>query len=709
MGILISCSRYLYNYEPITLAKHLRILKNKRRPVPPVLMLLLFIVLLAYNPGSLSSLHAQPQSRSVDSLKSILTASAPKSERRIDALNNLSEAYQYTSSDSSLMFADQAVRLAKQTGNRKGEAWALYHRNYALYNQGKYDVAMETLSLALPLFEELRDSNGLARTLNDIGNIQKRLQHYSEALYYYNRALSVYERTGNAEGVALAYSNSGTAWRLRGDHEESYKQSLEGLKRSEAIGYKFAMVLALTTIGQYWSHRGNYDSAMASFQRALLITEEIQNDKYTGQLNYLIGGVYAKRKNFALAEQYATRGVAIAKKARFAERVKEGYQTFVDIYSEAGDFQSALRYHYLYTNLQDSLFSVEVRDNISALQSKIATEQKEREIQLLRKNQEIQGLVRNSLFGGVALMLLLLGVVVNRYNVKQEAARQLSETNSQLADANAEITRQMTIQTEQAYQIELANERLQSVNTLLELQNEKLTDMNEEKNEFLGIVAHDLKNPLSGIHGLAQTILTIDDLSEGQEHEMLATIVKSSERMFELINNLLEINSLERGGKRFKITEINVAFIAETVAREYRSRAAQKNITLHYLTGANLSTVVADEIATYQVIENIVSNAVKYSPHGKNVYIGIERSPSSLNFIRTSVLDEGEGISEEDMKRLFGKFARLSARPTGGEHSTGLGLSIVKKMVEAMNGRVWCESKLGSGATFIVELPCTLG
>ena len=73
--------------------------------------------------------------------------------------------------------------------------------------------------------------------------------------------------------------------------------------------------------------------------------------------------------------------------------------------------------------------------------------------------------------------------------------------------------------------------------------------------------------------------------------------------------------------------------------------------------------------------------------------------------VRIEIQDEGEGISAEDMKRLFGKFARLSARPTGGEHSTGLGLSIVKKMVEAMNGKVWCESEVGKGATFIVELP----
>jgi signal transduction histidine kinase len=102
-----------------------------------------------------------------------------------------------------------------------------------------------------------------------------------------------------------------------------------------------------------------------------------------------------------------------------------------------------------------------------------------------------------------------------------------------------------------------------------------------------------------------------------------------------------------------------------------------------------------------QVLENLISNAVKYSPPGKNIFVRLRQQSGA---IRLEVQDEGPGLSGEDQKKLFGKFARLSAKPTGGEHSTGLGLSIVKKMVEALTGRVWCESEPGRGATFIVEL-----
>jgi len=166
-----------------------------------------------------------------------------------------------------------------------------------------------------------------------------------------------------------------------------------------------------------------------------------------------------------------------------------------------------------------------------------------------------------------------------------------------------------------------------------------------------------------------------------------------------------------------------VGVLAEAIVENYQARAAAKNITLRYEQpaamqgrdsagrGAPQPMVIADAVLLPQVLDNLVSNAVKYSPHGKNVFIRILPQAPNSQFsgnqatTRIEVQDEGPGLSAPDKEKLFEKFTRLSARPTGGEYTTGLGLSIVKKMVEAMNGRVWCESEFGKGATFIVELP----
>jgi signal transduction histidine kinase len=133
-------------------------------------------------------------------------------------------------------------------------------------------------------------------------------------------------------------------------------------------------------------------------------------------------------------------------------------------------------------------------------------------------------------------------------------------------------------------------------------------------------------------------------------------------------------------------------------------RAAVKGLKLNFEAKTSPVFVMADEVAAMQVIDNIVSNAVKYSPNGENKNIWV-RVVESNKAYRIEVQDEGPGLTDADKDKLFGHFARLSAQPTGGEHSTGLGLSIVKKMVEAMNGKIWCESEKGKGATFIVELP----
>jgi len=175
--------------------------------------------------------------------------------------------------------------------------------------------------------------------------------------------------------------------------------------------------------------------------------------------------------------------------------------------------------------------------------------------------------------------------------------------------------------------------------------------------------------------------------------------------MFELITNLLDINAIERGAIKVYLCDFDFAMIVNALCENYYQRAHAKDIKLNFEVEEGLRYVFADQNATIQVLDNLISNAVKYSPHNKNVWVRC--TMNGVKKVRCEVKDEGPGLTEEDKAKLFGKFARLSAQPTGGEHSTGLGLSIVKKMAEAMGGTVWCESEYGYGASFFVELPAT--
>jgi two-component system, sensor histidine kinase and response regulator len=251
-----------------------------------------------------------------------------------------------------------------------------------------------------------------------------------------------------------------------------------------------------------------------------------------------------------------------------------------------------------------------------------------------------------------------------------------------------------------------APELLARVRTHLELQHarQRLREMNDEKNEFMGIVAHDLRSPLGTIKGFAEVLLEDSQMPRAELQDFTRRIHDTAVRMAEMVQNLLDSNRIERGEMKLNLAPVELCSVLGSVVEAYRQRAAAKQQTIQLQNGTPPVMVLVDAIVIVQVLENLLSNAVKYSPSGRSIYVRLNKSAEA---IRCEVQDEGPGLSAEDQKKLFGKFARLSAKPTGGEPATGLGLSIVKKMVEAMNGRVWCESEAGRGATFVVELART--
>jgi two-component system sensor histidine kinase/response regulator len=260
-------------------------------------------------------------------------------------------------------------------------------------------------------------------------------------------------------------------------------------------------------------------------------------------------------------------------------------------------------------------------------------------------------------------------------------------------------------------------ELLARVRTHLELKHarQRLREMNEEKNEFMGIAAHDLRNPIGSIKGYSEMIVedaqswlgqaTSDPTSCLKEiKDFGERIVATTGRMMEMLQNLLDSNRIERGEMKLHLAPTDLRSALNQVIEAQQAHATAKQQTIRLETESAPVTVLVDPSVTVQVLENLLSNAIKYSPPGKEVFVRFKKTAQAA---RVEVQDQGPGLTAEDQKKLFGKFARLSAKPTGGEHSTGLGLSIVKKMVEAMNGKVWCESEPGLGACFVVEFVAT--
>lgn len=254
-----------------------------------------------------------------------------------------------------------------------------------------------------------------------------------------------------------------------------------------------------------------------------------------------------------------------------------------------------------------------------------------------------------------------------------------------------------------------AEELIARVNTHIKIQqlNDQLRLANEQKSELMSIAAHDLKNPLAAIRGLSEIILNSEgenadfELEPEERHNLLKDINQCAENTLNIIKELLNTQTIESGVVKLNIKECDLSFLLMELVDLNTHQAAAKKIKIH--------NNITDEIMVYvdvprmrEVFDNLISNAVKYSPLGKNIYIEVKEQDA---YIRVNVRDEGPGLTQNDLSKVFGKFQKLSARPTGGEHSTGLGLAIVKNLIELHGGQAGVDSVEGEGATFYVDIP----
>jgi len=271
-------------------------------------------------------------------------------------------------------------------------------------------------------------------------------------------------------------------------------------------------------------------------------------------------------------------------------------------------------------------------------------------------------------------MLLITGVFLLR-------TRHLQKRHHELA----------TLVTERTHELLREKEKTEKMN-------DQLRVANDLKSQFLSIAAHDLKNPLQFILGNAELIgMETADAAVSRKAEI---IFQSSKWMLNLINDLLKTSVIESGQLQLVKTETDVTALATGVVAAYERFAREKEQELILATDPEC-LAHADEERLKEIMENLVSNAIKFSPAGKRIWISTSCQNRKIRF---AVRDEGPGLSAQDQEKIFQRFQRLSAKPTGGETSTGLGLFIVRKLIELHGGRVWVESDPGQGSTFAVEL-----
>ncbi len=249
------------------------------------------------------------------------------------------------------------------------------------------------------------------------------------------------------------------------------------------------------------------------------------------------------------------------------------------------------------------------------------------------------------------------------------------------------------------------NNELVNLHRDMAKKNVELEKVNEQKNRLLGMAAHDLRNPLGVIHTYAEFLETeASAVLTAEQREFVTTIKESSDFMLRMVTDLLNVSAIEAGQLKLDRQPADLSRLIQRSVTLNGLLATKKDIALDFDSQAAFPTLSLDAGKIEQVLNNLISNAIKFSHRGTRVRILLT---SNNQAVTVSVRDQGQGIPAEEFPKLFKPFSNLSVRPTAGEQSTGLGLAIVRRIVEGHGGRIWIDSEVDKGSTFTFTLPIT--
>ncbi|MCX7878438.1 MAG: tetratricopeptide repeat-containing sensor histidine kinase [Ignavibacteria bacterium] len=574
----------------------------------------------------------------------------------------------YNEPQKALEISNYVYISSLKSADERNESRALYCMGVCNEMMCNYPKAIHFLSEAIKLATKLNEKKIIADSLNCIGIINDNISNYSSSLRAYLKALKIYEELDLKRNKSIVLSNIGLVYTNIHDYRNALKFYSQALEIAEDEQDEESVLITSINIGLTHFLLGNNSDAMKFLTEALLLAEKRKDDlRKSISLDHMVD---VKMSQGHYSEAYFLLEESRSIKVRLNDKkgLVKIYFIFGQINLKEGKVQEALNNTLEALRISEEIglkkSVFEIHKMLSEIYEKVGDTSKSLHHLKFAYKKEIEYLKEKS----------------------EEKARNLAtQIEIEQAQKEAEIQRLRNV--------ELAN-ALEEVKAL----NLSLQELNEEKNEFMSIAVHDLKNPLQNILSSARLLKR---QAEVTNTELIDNIISQTDRMFNLIKRLLDHQSIEEGNINIKVSEFdNCSFISE-VSNVFSDTASAKNIELICDCREKVRLKTDREIL-FQIIQNLVSNSLKFSPSGKKVFV---RTYSSGEHVMFEVEDEGPGFSEEDKNKVFKKFARLSARPTGGEHSTGLGLSAVKKLCELINADIELESEQYKGATFIIKLP----
>lgn len=626
--------------------------------------------------------HGQPSK--ADSLEDLLRKH-PADTQQVNLHALLGGIYHTDSFTASMQHYGAAIRIADSIGFKRGAADGRAGLAELQNSLGMLEESMGNALAALDLYAHIRDSAGIGRVLVSVGLVQNQLKQFDKALQSMRQARKAYIAAGSRRGELTALHNMAVIYTEQGDTAGARQQYRENLQR--ALGTEYWVVLAATynNLGILMDFKTEGDSALAYFEKALEYKRKRPNNASIGNTLLNITRLYLERREFDKAESKLKEAEALILASAVKERIIDYHKIAGELYLAKGDYRESALHFQQEALFKDSLYEPQMTEQAARLEAAYTAKSQRREIELLSqastlKDEEKARLrwITGSITAGLAISLTILVILVSRGRQRAKMVHILSQKNTEIKRQQQEILLQ---------------------NQALSLQNLRLENVNREKDGLIGIVAHDLRAPLNRSAALAELVASLGPMTPEQER-FLNMIKKVSEDGARLIQDILELNAYESQQLRVELSRTNLSDLVEMSVHAFSKQAADKDIAIDW--EQRTAWGMTDEKLLARIMDNLLSNAVKFTPKGRKVSLSIS-ADAERHWICVS--DQGPGFSEQDKMQMFQKFQRLSARPTGGESSTGLGLSIVQTLAQRIQASISVESELGKGTTFKIGIP----
>lgn len=605
----------------------------------------------------------------INYLKNQLANSKSNIDKIIN-LNKLSINYNETNLDSSIFYAQKALLLAKKINNKSLIADSFYTLGTTYKSIGKLDSAGYYLFGALDIY---KDPNKKIITTIAIGEYYRANAELEQAIFFLNKAINDAKKTKNFKNLPHAFNRLGAVYYERsvdnsiidGFFKDTLDKTIAFIDSSfywsEKLKIDDYKVSNYNILGACYHKLENYTKAMYYLNLALA-TAESDNQLIEIPMIYRnISLNYLKTNQLELAKKMALIGAAKADSLQLNSSLAFNYYALVLIGEAMNDDKLSLEYLNKKDSVQYLVNSEIAITKAKELETKYKTKEKELLIeQQNAKLEKTQKRYNYIIIGGVfSLLIILTGVFF-------------------------------------ILRIRKINKLLELKNTEIEKSSIELKKISRFKNDLMGMIAHDLKNPLNTIINFSQmgNYEKKNDASEQKKH--IKNIESAALNMLTIVNNIIDLQNFEEAKINLKLSENSIHSLLEESLKNVSLLCAQKNIKINNTVGS-IMTLKCDRELMERVLINLFTNAIKFSPN--NETISIEKEIED-DFVKIKITDKGSGIAPDKIPLLFNKYSRAEIRNSGFSTSSGLGLAFSKLVVNAHGGEIGVVSEIGNGASF---------